>query len=183
MECQECHQNPASLHFTKIINGQKTETHLCEQCAREKGEIMSGAGGFSITNLLSGLLNLDYPISTSTSNNHPFGNLDTEQCNQCGMTFQQFSKIGRFGCSNCYKTFSNKIDPILRRVHSGNTVHEGKIPKRIGGTLHITKEIVEYKEQLQRAIHNEEFEKAAEIRDKIRSLEQLLSEHREGGRS
>ncbi len=181
MECQECHQNPASLHFTKIINGQKTETHLCEQCAREKGEIISGAGGFSISNLLSGLLNLDFPLSTNQSN-HPFGNLDIEQCNQCGMTFQQFSKVGRFGCSNCYKTFSSKLDPILRRVHSGNTAHEGKIPKRIGGNLHISKEIVELKEQLQKAIYNEEFEKAAEIRDKVRSLEQLLSEHREGER-
>lgn len=179
MECQECHQNPASLHFTKIINGQKTETHLCEQCAREKGEFMSGAGGFSISNLLSGLLNFDYPITNNPTNN-PFGNISTLQCNQCGMTFEQFSKVGRFGCSNCYETFSSKIDPILRRVHSGNTTHEGKIPKRIGGTLHITKEILELKEQLQKSIQNEEFEKAAELRDNIRSLELLISEHREG---
>lgn len=177
MECQECHQNPASLHFTQIINGQKTETHLCEQCAREKGEIMSG--GFSISNLLSGLLNLDYPLS-STQTNKQFENIDTVQCKQCGMTFHQFSKIGRFGCSHCYETFSSKLDPIFRRVHSGNTTHEGKIPKRIGGNLHLTKEISELKDQLQKSIQLEEFEKAAELRDKIRSLEQLLSEHREG---
>ncbi|WP_458415226.1 UvrB/UvrC motif-containing protein [Schinkia sp. CFF1] len=179
MECQECHQNPASLHFTKIVNGQKTETHLCEQCAREKGEIMSGGGGFSISNLLSGLLNLDYPIAAS-HNTNPFINIDTVQCKQCGMTFQQFSKMGRFGCSNCYETFSSKIDPILRRVHSGNTTHVGKIPKRIGGNLHLSKEISALKEQLQASIQHEEFEKAAELRDKIRSLELLLHEHREG---
>jgi len=177
MECQECHQNPASLHFTQIINGQKTETHLCEQCAREKGEIMSG--GFSISNLLSGLLNLEYPLS-STQTNKPFENIDAVKCKQCGMTFQQFSKIGRFGCSHCYETFSSKLDPILRRVHSGNTTHEGKIPKRIGGNLHLTKEISELKDQLQKSIQLEEFEKAAELRDKIRTLEQLLNEHGEG---
>ncbi|WP_017754893.1 UvrB/UvrC motif-containing protein [Calidifontibacillus oryziterrae] len=181
MECQECHQNPASLHFTKIINGKKTETHLCEQCAREKGEMISGAGGFSINSLLSGLLNLDYPFTgNSNSNNNSLENIQALQCQNCGMTYQYFSKVGRFGCSNCYETFSNKIDPILRRVHSGNTAHTGKIPKRIGGNLHITKEISELKEQLQKCIVNEEFENAAKIRDEIRSLEQTLSEHREG---
>ncbi|NSL52622.1 UvrB/UvrC motif-containing protein [Calidifontibacillus erzurumensis] len=179
MECQECHQNPASVHFTKIINGQKTETHLCEQCAREKGEWFPGAGGFSISNLLSGLLNLDYPLA-NTSTNKPFGTIGVNQCPRCGMTFQQFSKIGRFGCSNCYETFHSQLDPILRRVHSGNTVHHGKIPKRIGGHLHLSKEISRLKEQLQKAIQYEEFEKAAELRDKIRSLEQLLQDQRGG---
>ncbi|WP_102349353.1 UvrB/UvrC motif-containing protein [Bacillus sp. Marseille-P3661] len=178
MECQECHQNPASLHFTKIINGKKTETHLCEQCAREKGEMIAG-GEFSINSLLSGLLNIDYPTTLAGANKN-FESLQALQCSNCGLTFQQFSKIGRFGCSNCYREFQSKIDPILRRVHGGNTSHAGKIPKRIGGSLHIAKEISTLKEALQKSIQNEEFENAAQLRDKIRSLEQHLGEHREG---
>lgn len=31
MMCQECGQRPATLHFTKIVNGDKTEFHLCER--------------------------------------------------------------------------------------------------------------------------------------------------------
>lgn len=180
MQCQECHQNPASLHFTKIINGKKTETHLCEQCAKEKGEMIAGTGGFSINSLLSGLLNFEYPLA-GKSKESTFANVENIYCKQCGMSFHQFSKVGRFGCSNCYTTFQSKIDPILKRVHSGNTTHTGKIPKRIGGNLHITKKITQLKEQLQKAILHEEFENAAELRDQIRSLEQQLSSERREG--
>ena len=60
MFCQECGKKPATLHFTKIVNGEKTEFHICEVCAREKGEIIPGTpNGFSIHNLLSGLLDFE----------------------------------------------------------------------------------------------------------------------------
>ncbi len=42
MLCQECGEKQATLHFTKIVNGEKTEFHICESCAREKGEGIPG---------------------------------------------------------------------------------------------------------------------------------------------
>ena len=41
MICQQCETRPATLHFTKIINGEKTEMHVCEQCASENGDAFS----------------------------------------------------------------------------------------------------------------------------------------------
>ena len=41
MICQQCETRPATLHFTKIINGEKTEMHVCEQCASENGDTFS----------------------------------------------------------------------------------------------------------------------------------------------
>lgn len=178
MECQECHQNPATVHFTKIINGEKNEMHLCEKCAQEKGEMISGAGGFSMNSLLSGLLNFDLPLTESP--NTQYSQSKQFQCPKCGMTYEQFSKVGRFGCSQCYKTFDSILDPILKRVHSGNTKHAGKIPKRIGGDIHIRKEISQLKQELQQCVVNEEFEKAAEYRDRIKALEKKLNIHGEG---
>ncbi|MBB4074917.1 protein-arginine kinase activator protein McsA [Anoxybacillus voinovskiensis] len=96
------------------------------------------------------------------------------------MTYHQFTKIGRFGCSHCYDAFAKQLQPILKRLHSGNTIHAGKIPKRIGGTIHVRKQIEQLKQKLQELIAREEFEKAAEVRDQIRSLEAQLSEHGEG---
>ncbi|MCY8196386.1 UvrB/UvrC motif-containing protein, partial [Bacillus spizizenii] len=78
------------------------------------------------------------------------------------------------GCSECYTTFHSNITPILRKVHSGNTVHAGKIPKRIGGNLHVRRQIDMLKKELESLIHQEEFENAAHVRDQIRSLEQSL---------
>jgi protein arginine kinase activator len=181
MICQECNQRPAALHFTKIINGEKTEVHLCEKCAQEKGEmfIFNGESGFTFNNLLAGLLNIDPNFQKPSQS--PFHQEEILQCDACSMTFPQFLKVGRFGCSHCYEAFKEQLNPVLKRLHSGNWTHNGKIPKRIGGGIHLRKLIEELKSNLKDSINNEEFEKAAEIRDEIRKLEKNLAASHEGG--
>jgi len=172
MLCQECGKRTATLHFTKIINGDKTEFHFCEACAREKGEGIPGtANGFSIHSLLSGLLDFD-PVPANS-----FGGVKPQalRCDNCGLTYTQFSKMGRFGCSHCYAKFGNKLDPILKRVH-GNTVHVGKVPKRSGGQIQLKREIEQLRHELHELIAREEFENAAQIRDRIRELERDIAE-------
>ena len=168
VQCQECGKRPATLHFTKIVNGDKTELHICEACAREKGELVPGTpGGFSIHNLLSGLLDFDQTGAGAAKS-------AVLKCENCGMTHAQFSKIGRFGCSECYRYFADRLDPLFKRVH-GNTVHMGKVPKRSGGKLRTKREIERLKREMQRKIEVEDFEAAARLRDQIRALERELS--------
>ncbi|MFG6117320.1 UvrB/UvrC motif-containing protein [Halobacillus sp. MO56] len=178
MECQECHQRPATVHLTKVVNEEKTEVHVCEQCAKEKGY---GESSFSLNNLLSGLLNFDAAASinsgTAPSSTPPAQKL---QCPKCGLTYQEFTRIGKFGCAKCYETFDDKLNPIFRRVHSGNTEHNGKIPKREGGNLHLRKEVEQKKHLLHQLIEKEEFEEAAKVRDQIRKLEKQL-QNEQGG--
>jgi len=164
MVCEECGKRQATLHFTKIVNGEKTELHICESCARERGELIPGtSSGFSIHNLLSGLLDFD-PAGAKAP---------TLRCSHCGMTYAQFSKMGKFGCSQCYKHFADKLDPLLKRVH-GNTAHVGKVPKRVGGQVRTKREIDRLKRELQAKIEREDFESAARIRDRIRELEKEI---------
>ncbi|WNF37050.1 UvrB/UvrC motif-containing protein [Bacillaceae bacterium IKA-2] len=174
MLCNECNKQEASLHFTKIVNGKKTEIHLCEHCAREKGEFIPGSNGFSIHQLLSGLLNFEQPFPNSQN----VGLQRDLECGKCRMTYHQFAKTGRFGCAECYETFSTKLDPMLRRVHSGNTIHIGKIPKRIGSGIQLHRKIEDLKQQLQEHILKEEFEEAAKLRDEIRLLEKTVEQSR-----
>jgi protein arginine kinase activator len=172
MLCPECGQRPATLHFTKIVNGKKTELHLCEVCAQEKGEYMPGfENGFSFHQLLSGLLNLD--PSLSGHENPATRKPQSFRCSTCGLTYNQFSKIGRFGCSNCYTTFRDRLEPLLRRVH-GHTTHHGKIPQRTKGELKIRRKLEQLKQEMQLKIQAEEFEEAARLRDEIRSLQEHL---------
>ncbi|REE68881.1 protein arginine kinase activator [Paenibacillus taihuensis] len=173
MLCQECDKKPATLHFTKIVNGEKTEFHICESCARERGEGIPGtANGFSIHSLLSGLLDFE-PVG----NMNALGAKPAQQlrCDNCGLTYTQFSKMGRFGCSNCYTQFGSKLDPILKRVH-GNTTHVGKIPKRTGVQILLRREIDELKRDLNMQIEQQEFEAAAGLRDRIRELERKIAD-------
>ncbi|MGC5327825.1 UvrB/UvrC motif-containing protein [Brevibacillus sp. SYSU BS000544] len=176
MNCEECAKRPATLHLTKIVNGEKTETHLCEVCAKEKGNMIPGFNNFSINNLLSGLLNFD-PMNKGTTLSNQSLSTQTKplRCETCGLTYSQFSKSGRFGCSDCYNHFGERLDPLFRRIH-GNTNHIGKVPERTGGQIKIRKDLEQLKKALQQYIASEEFEKAAEIRDRIRSLEQKISQ-------
>lgn len=170
MICQECHERPAALHFTKTVNGEMTEVFLCEHCAHEKGEhLFSGHPAFSLNNLLGGLFNPEPHFSANSS----FREQETH-CEKCHMTFQQFLQSGKFGCAHCYKSFDSKLSSILKRLHGGNTVHQGKIPARMGGNLHLQKEMHQLREELQKMVSNEQFEEAANIRDQVRALEKKL---------
>ncbi|MCK4260346.1 MAG: UvrB/UvrC motif-containing protein [Halanaerobiales bacterium] len=175
MYCQNCNERPASVHVTKIINGEKTELYLCEHCAREKGELTFVTEPFSINTLLAGILK---------SNLHPERKVMkpvTDYCQSCGISFPEFSKTGRFGCSECYDEFNLGLSQLIRRIH-GSDQHTGKVPQRLGGTLLLKREIAEMRNEIQRAVVKEEFERAAELRDRIYDLEkQLLDE--DGGES
>lgn len=169
MECQECQKRPATLHFTQLINGNKTKVHVCEVCAKEKGYMVHQEEGYSLHNLLSSLFNFDYG-QLDSSNEETFNYTGDFRCPKCNLTISEFKRTGKFGCAQCYETFSAKLDPIFRRVHSGNTKHYGKIPKRMGGDLHIKKKLKTYQDKLEQLIKDEAFEQAAIVRDQIKEL-------------
>lgn len=170
MECQECQKRPATLHFRQLINGNKTKIHICEACAQEKGYFMHQQDeGYSLHNLLSSLFNFDYG-QLDSSTEETFNYTDDLRCPKCNLTLSEFKRTGKFGCAQCYETFSVRLDPIFRRVHSGNTKHYGKIPKRMGGDLHIKKKLKAYQDKLEQLIKDEAFEQAAIVRDQIKEL-------------
>ncbi|TFD99311.1 UvrB/UvrC motif-containing protein [Jeotgalibacillus sp. R-1-5s-1] len=172
MLCQECQERPASVHFTKVMNGQKTEVHLCDSCAQDKGEaFMSDDSAFSFNNLLAGLLNVS-PVMQPSQPQKP--EREPVKCSHCQMTFQQFLKIGKFGCPSCYESFRDELPPILKRLHSGNTTHQGKLPERQGGTIHLKRKVTELRAELKSLIEEEEFERAATVRDQIRVMEKEI---------
>lgn len=162
MLCDRCGKNPAVVHRITTINGKKKELHLCKECAmKEKEMIMSDA--FSINALLSSLLDMggETPVTVEE--------LETIKCDQCGMGFTEFKKTGKLGCDACYAFFKERLLPLLKRVQ-GNIRHSGKIPRRVGGSLRIKKEIEELQKELERAVGAEEYERAVELRDRIKDL-------------
>lgn len=167
--CQECQQRTANVHYTKVVNGQKTEYHLCEQCAREKGEIDLSFGfdpGFSIHNLLAGLLDMDNPVTQLSKTAAA-----DQRCPSCGLNYAEFSQSGRLGCAYCYGAFAQQLEPLLRRIQ-GSTEHNGKIPERTDGVLKLEQEIRKLNSELEEAVAKEEYEQAAKLRDRIKELRQ-----------
>lgn len=164
MLCQNCNEKNATVHLTRIVNGEKTEIYLCEQCARERGELNFVSDPFSIHNLLAGILVPDFQPERN------FIQQKTDACGTCNMSFSEFGKVGRFGCSECYDEFEPRIAQLMRRIHGGEQ-HTGKVPQRQGKTLLVKKEIDQLRHELQIAIIKEEFERAAQLRDRIYELE------------
>ena len=162
MICDECGKRPAAVHITKVENGKKSDMHLCEQCAMQKN-LLSLSTSFSVNDLLAGLLNSGGASHIKTEM------VNYIKCNVCGLSYGKFRETGRFGCGNCYKVFGERLNPLFKKVH-GNTGHTGKIPNRAGGRIKVLREVEKLKQQLDEAIRNEEYEKAAAIRDKIRDL-------------
>lgn len=175
VQCQECQTRPATVHFKQIINGEKKEFHLCGICALEKGYMQPQDQASSLHDLLTGLFNFD----ASPFGSHVAEQIKEIQCPVCQLTFSAFKEMGKFGCANCYETFSKQLEPILRRVHAGNTTHAGKIPKRTGGSIQKKRQLEEYRNQLKKLIEEEAFEEAAVMRDKIRALEKEVLEQKE----
>ncbi len=173
MLCQHCNKRPATVHLTKIVNNSKTEKHLCEECARESEDMgIALEPKFSFHHLLTGLLGSEGNVfATGGSSSH---GVDI-QCKNCNLTYPQFSQIGRLGCSRCYEAFAPKLKGLLKRVH-GSSIHNGKLPNRISGTVRIKKQLSELKQNLQKKIADEEFEEAARLRDEIRQLEKKAKE-------
>ncbi|MCO5328268.1 MAG: UvrB/UvrC motif-containing protein, partial [Solirubrobacterales bacterium] len=100
----------------------------------------------------------------------PTGEL-AEPCPSCGTSFSDFRASGRLGCPNDYDLFKRGLVPLLEKIH-GAVQHTGRIPARVGARIERQRLIAALQRDLSQAVEREEYERAAEVRDKIRSLEQ-----------
>jgi len=174
MLCQICGKNPATVHFTEIMNGKMTELHVCEGCAEEKGlHAEASKQKFDIAEKFSEMIN-----SAMTTDDERVGHV---QCPRCGLLYSAFKETGRLGCAECYSAFQFQLRPLLRRIH-GDTRHKGKAPARDGERVSIARQVQRLYDELQRAVAREEFERAAEVRDEIKRLERQEREARAGER-
>lgn len=161
MLCDICGKTQATVHLTEIIDDKMTELHLCEECAQKKNAQMESH--FGLADLLAGLADVGGQLTQTKKESKV-------KCPRCGLTYEDFRKIGRLGCGECYTAFKEALLPLLKRIH-GSTQHYGKSPKKIVKAVRTKDEIGDLKEQLLEAIKKEEFEEAAKLRDKIREIE------------
>lgn len=161
MLCDSCHERDAVVHLTTIENNAVHQLHLCERCAAERG--------------------VETTVSTPK---HPLGEFlhdvqqqvalagaDTVRCSFCHTSMADFRATGLWGCARCYSNFEAAIRELLRRVHGshrhvGRSYHPPMTELGERATM-----LGELKERLRRAIESEQFELAADLRDKIKVME------------
>jgi protein arginine kinase activator len=162
MICDDCRERDAVVNYTAVKDNNVVQLHLCEQCASERGVV----------------------TTVSTLPKHPLGEFlnqvqqqliavpaDGTKCHFCGSTMADFRATGRWGCARCYSQFENGIRELLRRVH-GHARHIGRTYRPPQDAIMERSAVLgELRERLRRAIDNEQFEQAAELRDRIKGME------------
>lgn len=167
MLCERCKKNEAKIHLVMLINGEKKETALCEECAKKLSNIKLGMDFGNINE--SEIEKLFGLFDKKSANKGIDINLDII-CKNCGQTYSQFKKTNKMGCFKCYESFSDFSDEYIQN-YQRNIEHIGKIPKREGHKFFKQKTLIKLKEELNYAVADEEYERAAVLRDEIRGIE------------
>jgi len=158
MKCNKC-TKAATLHITEVISEEQfDELHLCEECAHKY--LYEPPGN---------------KPSVKTGSSEQAGEdsgLPNRECSNCGIKFVEFRNSGRLGCPHDYEEFREELLPLLESIHGDPAKHTGKTPRRLPQTKQTQSELVQLRKQLLQAVNCENYEEAAQLRDRIRRLEE-----------
>jgi len=162
MKCECCNEAEATIHLTQVIDNEVKKLNLCQVCAQNNGIDLNSP--ISITDVLLGL---------GQPGNQPATDLAEFDlsCSRCQMTRAEFKKRARLGCPECYNAFMGELSALTQAMHHSRQ-HVGKIPARQGNAARITAQVAALQKDIETAIAREEYEVAASLRDKIRTLKE-----------
>lgn len=166
MKCQKCKVNDATTKIKRVVNGAYEEYTLCADCAHEMG--FDNVFDTSMPDMFGGLIKSIFGTALPARS-------QATRCEVCGSTYGDITNTGKVGCANCYRVFLSDILPSVKRIH-GNTTHCGKSPISDADEAPAAEQkeedrLSDLKAELEKAISEQNFERAAELRDEIRERE------------
>jgi protein arginine kinase activator len=157
MKCDLCNK-PAVVHEVTISGGVKNEVHLCLEHAQAAGIAIPGQQ--PINKLLTKFV---IGKAQGPSTGHT-------RCGGCGCTFGQIKQTNLIGCPECYRAFGDALTTLIEQAQFGNTEHVGRIPKRLHTPSHNEIRARKLMRELDAAVTAEQYERAAELRDRLNEL-------------
>ena len=159
MMCEECGKRPARMAVTMITSGKATTRRLCPQCA---ARLQRGDAHSVQTAFLSALAGDNPPALT---------------CPCCGRTTEQFLHTGRLGCPACYDAFTPILGQLLMQLDGVSQQEPPQAaplaenaPAKLAADPR-AQQIEQLRGELYQAVSEENYERAAVLRDEIRTLE------------
>lgn len=160
--CQRCNQSKATVHITDTVP-EKRERHLCEDCAEKEGVIIKQKH-HTTNEILQQFIKQKVGAAIGIE-------LESVSCPHCGTTLKDFQNNGQLGCPHDYTVFREALLPLIERAHEGATHHVGKVPPTVEPVVRKQTGLVRLRRELQEAVEQENYERAARVRDEIRALE------------
>ncbi|MHC4129658.1 MAG: UvrB/UvrC motif-containing protein [Planctomycetota bacterium] len=165
-KCDRC-DKPAVVHEVTVKSGVRNEIHLCHEHALEAGVAMPTHQ--PINQLLTQFVISQTGKSQSKSKSK--ARAKRKACPSCGMTFARFRQSGTLGCADCYEAFNEQLAPLIERAQNGATHHRGKTPRRAGASVDRQLLVQQLVKELDQAVAAEQYERAAQLRDRLRNLD------------
>lgn len=171
MLCERCHAHPATVHMVQVVNGNRKEEHLCSECAEkehvfQKEQSFFGNGFFDSP--------LDHFFGGSMLGHlleDPFGTCTLEDQ---GGQFIEVSPEKLPENEDSYSRFKESIRPLFQKGKNEIPVNEPKTKEKADAPAE-SEELQALRKELKSCVDREDFERACEVRDKIKALESKKS--------
>lgn len=148
MICDACKSRNASVRIKKMSGGILADHYLCTECAIRFGYAKK--------------VNRFYTSAGQAEN--------TLRCKCCGCSMQDITEMGTVGCGECYETFRNRLTETIEQIH-GKVTYAGHVPPSASPRMQAESRIAAARAELAAAIEQENFERAAQLRDYIHALQ------------
>lgn len=167
MLCERCHTHPATVHMVQVVNGHRKGEHLCSECAEkehvfQKEQSFFGNGFFDSP--------LDHFFGGSMLGHlleDPFG---TRTLEDQGGQFIEVSPEKLPENEDSYSRFKESIRPLFQKGKNEIPVNEPKAKEKADAPAE-SEELQALRKELKSCVDREDFERACEVRDKIKAME------------
>lgn len=167
MLCERCHAHPATVHMVQVVNGHRKEEHLCSECAEkehvfQKEQSFFGHGFFDSP--------LDHFFGGSMLGHlleDPFG---TRTLEDQGGQFIEVCPEKLPENEDGYNRFKESIRPLFQKGKNEIPVNEPKAKEKADAPAE-SEELQSLRKELKSCVDREDFERACEVRDKIKAIE------------
>ena len=163
MLCDLCKIREAKYRVIEVVDGNRKVMNLCEVCTPKVLYAIPEKGIEE-----SGLI-----IPEEARRKQEIASFKELRCPSCGMSYDEFLKVMKFGCAECYKAFREKLRVLLKDIH-GSSEYKGRFYTRDPKKLALIREKRRLEGLIESYIIEEKFEEAAKLRDKIKEIEEKL---------
>ena len=153
--CDHCGENPANIHIRQIVNGEESEHYICSKCAENMQKKFLSF--LKMNNYMTGMMQNIKPDE------------EGKVCPVCKFDIEKIRKLGKVGCANCYEVFAKELEPVLDELNITRHKAEPEEAKGDDGE-NIFVKIDKLQSELNQAVIDERYERAAELRDEIALL-------------
>lgn len=160
--CDKCGKPATNLTWVEI-NGRRMEQHLCGECASHE----QGLGDF-IEPMVGEFFDFPVAFARKKLSKHP------SACPTCGYSIKDFWATGRYNCPDCARYFDSE-KARQTKSYDDTPMPIEKVKLNIKRPDEFTY-VDSLRAQLQKAVNEERYQDAAELKKKIDEIQKSKGE-------